>query len=232
MNPKYLYLTIDFLSIVFPFLFSFHSKAPFYRKWKYVWIAILLPAFVFILWDEAFTYLGVWGFNPTYVTGIYVGVLPIEEILFFICIPYACLFTYFTINHLVERDYLFPHQELISSALIIILLIFGIYHIDKWYTGTTFTLLSLALAFLMLKIKPRFMGRFYFAFGFILIPFLLVNGILTGSFIDGEVVWYNDKENLGLRLATIPFEDVFYGMLLLLCNISVFEWLQEHYRNK
>lgn len=195
-------------------------------------MAILLPAFVFILWDEAFTYLGVWGFNPTYVTGVYIGVLPIEEILFFICIPYACLFTYFTINHLVERDYLFPHQELISSALIIILLIFGIYHIDKWYTGTTFTLLSLALAFLMLKIKPRFMGRFYFAFGFILIPFLLVNGILTGSFIDGEVVWYNDKENLGLRLATIPFEDVFYGMLLLLCNISVFEWLQEHYRNK
>jgi lycopene cyclase domain-containing protein len=217
---------------VFPFLFSFHSKAPFYKKWKYLWVAILLPAFVFILWDEAFTYLGVWGFNPTYVTGVYIGVLPIEEILFFICIPYACLFTYFTINHLVERDYLFPHQELISSALIIILLIFGIYHIDKWYTGTTFTLLSLALAFLMLKIKPRFMGRFYFAFGFILIPFLLVNGILTGSFIDGEVVWYNDKENLGLRLATIPFEDVFYGMLLLLCNISVFEWLQEHYRNK
>ncbi len=76
------------------------------------------------------------------------------------------------------------------------------------------------------------MGRFYFTFGFILIPFLLVNGILTGSFIDGEVVWYNDKENLGFRLATIPFEDVFYGMLLLLCNISIFEWLQEHDRNK
>ncbi len=232
MNPKYLYLTIDFLSIVFPLLFSFFSKAPFYKKWKYAWAAILIPAFVFIIWDEIFTYLGVWGFNPTYLTGIYVGVLPIEEILFFICIPYACLFTYFTINHVVEQDYLFPHQELISSALIIILLIFGIYHIDKWYTGTTFTFLSLALAFLMLKIKPRFMGRFYFAFGFILVPFLIVNGILTGSFIDGEVVWYNDKENLGIRLATIPFEDIFYGMLLLLFNVSVFEWLQEHYRNK
>jgi len=217
---------------VFPFLFSFLPKAPFYKKWKYVWIGILVPAVVFILWDEAFTYLGVWGFNSKYITGIYLGVLPVEEILFFICIPYACLFTYFAINHLVERDYLFPHQELISSALIIILLIFGIYHIDKWYTGTVFTLLSLALAFLMLKIKPRFMGRFYFAFAFILIPFLLVNGILTGSFIDGEVVWYNDKENLGIRLATIPFEDIFYGMLLLLCNISVFEWLQEHDRNK
>jgi lycopene cyclase domain-containing protein len=228
LNPKYLYLTIDFLAIVFPFLFSFFSKAPFYKKWKYAWVAILIPAIVFILWDEVFTYLGVWGFNPMYLIGINIGVLPIEELLFFICIPYACLFTYYTIKTQVERDYLFPHQELISSALIVILLIFGIYHIDKWYTGTTFTLLSLALAFLMLKIKPRFMGRFYFAFGFILIPFLIVNGILTGSFIDGEVVWYNDKENIGVRIATIPFEDVFYGMLLLLCNISIFEWYQEH----
>ncbi len=76
------------------------------------------------------------------------------------------------------------------------------------------------------------MGRFYFAFGFILIPFLLVNGILTGSFIEGEVVWYNEKEIQGIRIATIPFEDVFYGMLLLLCNISIFEWLIVHDRNK
>jgi len=232
LNPKYLYLTIDFLSIVFPLLFSFYSKAPFYKKWKHAWMAILIPAVVFIIWDEAFTYMGIWGFNPQYLTGIYLGELPIEEILFFICIPYACLFTYFAINSLVERDYLFPHQELISSALIILLLIFGIYHIDKWYTGVTFTLLSLTLAFLLLKIKPRFMGRFYFAFAFLLIPFLLVNGILTGSFIDSEVVWYNDKENIGIRIATIPFEDIFYGMLLVLCNVSIFEWLEERARYK
>jgi lycopene cyclase domain-containing protein len=162
LNPKYLYLTIDFLSIVFPFLFSFFSKAPFYKKWKYAWVAILIPALVFILWDEIFTYLGVWGFNPTYLIGVNVGVLPIEEILFFICIPYACLFTYYTIKNQVERDYLFPHQELISSALIIILLIFGIYHIDKWYTGTTFTLLSLALVLWGGFISPSGLSSFRF----------------------------------------------------------------------
>ncbi len=217
---------------MFPFLFSFYSKAPFYKKWKHAWIAILIPAAFFIIWDEAFTYMGIWGFNAQYLTGIYLGALPIEELLFFICIPYACLFSYFAINNLIESDYLFPHQELISSALIILLLIFGIYHIDKWYTGLTFTLLALALAFLLLKIRPRFMGRFYFAFAFLLIPFLLVNGILTGSFIDSQVVWYNDNENLGIRIATIPFEDIFYGMLLVLCNVSIFEWLEERGRYK
>jgi lycopene cyclase domain-containing protein len=81
-------------------------------------------------------------------------------------------------------------------------------------------------------LKPRYMGRFYVAFGFTLIPFFIVNGILTGSFIPGEVVWYNDEENLGFRLGTIPLEDVFYGMLLLLLNIVIFEWLDERERFK
>ena len=59
-----------------------------------------------------------------------------------------------------------------------------------------------------------------------MIPFFLVNGILTGSFIQDEIVWYNNTANLGLRIGTIPIEDFFYAMLLLLSNISIFEWLE------
>jgi lycopene cyclase domain-containing protein len=226
LNPKYLYLTLDIFAIIIPLGASFYSKAPFYKKWKYVWIALLIPAVIFILWDEAFTRMGVWGFNPRYLTGIYIGSLPLEEVLFFICIPYACMFTYFALNHLVEKDYLFPHQELISSALSVILMIAGLYHIDKSYTGVTFLGLGAFLAFQMLVLRPRYMGRFYFAFIFILVPFFLINGLLTGSFIDEQIVWYNDQENLGIRIVTIPFEDTFYGMLLIVMNVSVFEWLK------
>jgi len=231
---KYLYLTIDLVCFIFPFAASFYKKAPFYKQWKYFGISLAVVAIVFIIWDEIFTRMGIWGFREQYITGLRIGSLPIEEILFFICIPYACVFTYFALQHLIERDILFPHQELISSALILTLLISGIYNIDKLYTGITFLSLALFLAFQMLKLRPRYMGRFFIAYAFLLIPFVIVNGILTGSFIDNEVVWYNDQHTLGIRVGTIPVEDFFYSMLLMLLTISLMEWLEEraYYKNK
>lgn len=226
MNPKYLYLTLNVATIIIPFICSFYPGANFSKKWKYVLPAILVTAILFIIWDEIFTRMGIWGFNPKYLSGIYVFRLPIEEVLFFFCIPYASIFIYFALNHLVEKDYLFPYQKLISSVLIIVLLVSGGYYINQWYTGVTFILTGLFLAYQLLKLRPRYMGRFYFAFIFILIPFFIVNGILTGSFIDEPVVWYNDQENLGIRIGTIPIEDTFYGLLMILISISIAEELE------
>ena len=234
MNSKYLYLSINLIAFIIPFLASFQKKAPFYKKWKYAIPALVVTALIFIAWDELYTQEKIWGFNPRYTLGIYIGSLPIEEILFFICIPYASVFTYFALNYLVEKDHLFPHQELISSVLIVVLLIAGIYNIDKLYTGVTFVLLALFLAFQMLKIRPRYMGRFYFSFAVLLVPFFIVNGVLTGSFIDEPIVWYDPQHMLGIRVATIPLEDIFYGLLLILANVVIMEWLEEraYYRAK
>jgi lycopene cyclase domain-containing protein len=186
----------------------------------------MIPGVIFIIWDEFFTQLGVWGFNPDYLTGIYIGNLPLEEILFFICIPYACVFTYEALNYLLPKDYLKPFERIISVVLIFGLVLIGIFNYDKWYTATTFFSMAAFLLVVQFVIKAAFISRFYFAYIFILIPFFIVNGILTGTGIEKPVVWYNNAENLGIRLGTIPAEDVFYGMLLLMMNVFIFEYLQ------
>jgi lycopene cyclase domain-containing protein len=226
LSQKFLYLSLNLLTILFPLLFSFYPKAKFSRKWKYLWPAILIPGIAFVVSDEAFTRMGVWGFNPAYLSGFYVGSLPLEEILFFICIPYACVFVYEAVNVLCPRDLLGPHQRAISITLIVVCLFVAVTNTSKLYTVTTFLVLALCLVWLQLIRKQRFMGRFYAAYLIILIPFFIVNGILTGSGTEEPVVWYNDAETLGVRIATIPVEDIFYCMLLMLLNVSAFEWFQ------
>jgi len=224
---KYLYLFIDFLSLLFPLLFSFHPKANFSKKWKYLWPAILFPAIFFIAWDEWFVQMGIWGFNERYITGIYLLHLPLEEILFFISIPYACVFIYEAVGHFFPYEVVPNNGQRITWLLIPGLLLTGLVKYDLWYTVTTSLFMAAFLLFLSVLVKPAFMGRFYFAYFFILIPFFLLNGILTGTGLPEPVVWYNDHENLGIRLFTIPFEDTFYGMLLILMNVSIFEYLQK-----
>ena len=78
--------------------------------WAGIALCVYLAAF-FIIWDMVFTDLKIWSFNPKYVTGINFFNLPIEEVLFFICIPYACVFTYHCIVKLFIRDNLLHRTE-------------------------------------------------------------------------------------------------------------------------
>lgn len=67
------------------------------------------------------------------------------------------------------------------------------------------------------------MNKFWITYLVLLLPFFIVNGILTGTGPDNPVVWYNNAENLQLRILTIPVEDFAYGMTLILWNIVLFE---------
>jgi lycopene cyclase domain-containing protein len=223
---KYYYLFIDLACILVPVAFSFTTTINFARKWKYLWPAMTITSALFVAWDLWFTHIGVWGFNPRYVLGAYIGNLPLEEILFFLCIPYACVFTYEAVNYYQKTEPLPDNGRRVTWVLIAGLLLVGIRNYDRLYTCVTCVAAALFLAFLQLIIKPQYMARFYFAYIFILIPFFIVNGFLTGTGLPEPVVWYNNQENLGIRMMSIPIEDSFYGMLLILMNVSIFEYLQ------
>ncbi|NMB72119.1 MAG: lycopene cyclase domain-containing protein [Bacteroidales bacterium] len=224
------YFLVLFLAIVFPVLLSFDRKVAFYRLWKYIFPAILITAFLFILWDILFTHLGVWSFNRQYLSGIYVFNLPVEEILFFMVVPYAALFTYEVLRVYVQKDYLGQYARFISLFLAVVLIPSGLIFYDRLYTSSNLIFCGLLVLFFQFVLRVSWMGRFYLAFGVILVPFVLVNGVLTGSWIDGEIVSYNNAENLGLRIMTIPAEDIFYGMSLILLNTGFFEYFRKKNR--
>jgi len=188
-----------------------------------------LTMMVFIPWDMLKTSLQVWGFNSRYLTGVYLGNLPVEEWLFFIAIPYACLFTYHALNYLIARDFLGKHAFLISIVFGAGFLIVGIFNLDRLYTSVTFLSSGIFLLIHGIIIKASYLGRFFVMYFVTLIPFFIVNGLLTGSWIPEEVVYYDDTQNLGIRIGTIPVEDAVYGMLMLLMNVSWYEFLRKRF---
>lgn len=227
MNDKYLYLLVNIGTVLFPFLFSFEKKVAYYKWWKYLFPALITTAAVFLIWDHYFTKIGVWGFNEHYITGNKLFGLPFEEILFFFTVPYASIFIYAFVNKFWPAT---PILDKIAKPISIIILLIAvvllILHFDKAYTALNCGYAILLLGMQLLLIKGPYMGKFYRFYLWHLIPFFIVNGILTGTGIDGEVVWYNNAENLGIRLGTIPVEDSLYSLSLMLMNISIFEWLK------
>ncbi len=166
-----------------------------------------------------FTERGIWGFNPDYLTGVYVSNLPVEEILFFFCIPYACVFTYYALQYLIaEKKY--SRKWSYWPFLLFTALMFFFYQAQA-YTFWTFFLLFIFLFYVWLKQLNINLPTISYL---LIFPFFLAsNGILTGSFLPEPIVWYNDEENMGFRLFTIPFEDLFYGYLLIVPQMLLFE---------
>ncbi len=223
MSPTYTYLLVDFFCILFPFLFSFHPRLQFIRNWRAFIIPNLLTAAFFLIWDGIFTHWGIWWFDARYVIGVYWWGMPLEEFLFFFCIPYACVFSYHCFKVLFKLQKFQSFARAFYRLLAMVLLVVAVMHIHQLYTSVTFILCSVFLAFLVKRNEPL-MATFFFTFLFILVPFILSNGVLTGSFFDRVVVHYNDAHNLGIRILTIPFEDTFYGMLMLMMNVWGYEY--------
>jgi lycopene cyclase domain-containing protein len=184
---------------------------------------------IFIPWDMAFTQQGIWGFNEKYLSGIQWGNLPMEEWLFFICIPYACLFTIYAFKNLVPK---FRFSDKTTAAIYFslqtVLIATLLYNYDRWYTAVNFSL-ALVLLALVFNYKRDVLNVFFPVFLILLLPFFIVNGFLTGSWIHEEVVWYNNAENLGIRLGTVPIEDSIYALTMLLMIFVLMEKFKDIY---
>lgn len=177
----------------------------------------------FLFWDVLFTIRGVWSFNPAYIIGVKFFGLPLEEMLFFLTVPFACIFIYACLNHYVKWLMPFRLTGIISSMIILLSILMLIFYHNRLYTAVTFSLLLLLVVLIQYVFKADWVNRYYLAYIVALLPFYIVNGILTSI----PIVLYNDAENIGRRIGTIPFEDHFYLMALLFMNIGLFEYFKQ-----
>jgi len=88
------YITLLILSGTVPLFLSFWPPLKFYRNLRPLILSIGLIVVIFGAWDCFAVWRGHWFFDPQGVWPVRFINLPIEEWLFFVIIPFCCIFTW------------------------------------------------------------------------------------------------------------------------------------------
>ncbi|MBP1616441.1 MAG: lycopene cyclase protein [Bacteroidetes bacterium] len=221
MKP-YTYLLVEFFTIVVCFIYSFDKRIQFHKHFGSFLKASFCVAIPFIAWDVWFTSHGVWWFDTGYTVGISLLGLPIEEWLFFFCIPFSCVFTYFCLDKFFRLDWANRYTSLVVWFTLLVCLQVAIIFYDRAYTLVTALATLSIIVFLRFIAKVDWIGKASFVFLILMLGFFPVNGVLTGTGIESPVVNYDPNEILNVRMLTIPIEDAVYGYAQFLLVVYFF----------
>jgi lycopene cyclase domain-containing protein len=207
------YLLINIVIIAVPLLFTFEKKMKFYRRLPEVFTSMFIVGLFYIIWDIYATENSHWSFNPDYILNTAIFGLPLEEILFFITVPYAMLFLFeVLVFYLGSKIRYKPDARSVSLVLSIIFLGVSVILINHSYSFLV--LISCSVYFFIAGVfysNNINSGLFWLFILLSYIPFIGVNYLLT-SF---PVVIYNPDAIIGTRFLTIPIEDFFYSFSLI-----------------
>ena len=212
----YLWILVGIAAI--PLVLSFDKKVHYVSRWPAMFAAAGIVGVVYIGWDILKTEADVWGFVERYAGSFKILGLPLPEILFFLVVPFSCIFIYEVVRaYFKER--IVPIPRWIWFAAAAVLAVLAVIFRTQVYTLTV--LISVAVFFtLTAVIRRELLGsrHFWLAVALTYVPFLIFNGLLTAI----PIVVYNDAQNWGIRVYTIPLEDFFYSFSLLGFNFLVF----------
>jgi lycopene cyclase domain-containing protein len=205
------YLLINIVIIFFPLILSFDKNLKYYKNLKYLLQSLLVVSSLYIMWDIIATKRGDWAFNPEHLIGIHFFDLPLEEILFFITVPYSCIFIYETVKfYIKEKEITFNKNIFFVPAILLIILGLGFYNRPYTFSVLLFTAMFFiaAILFNSLLLRSR---NFWITILICFVPFLIVNYFLTSI----PIVTYNELAFSGKRFLTIPYEDFLYSFSLV-----------------
>jgi lycopene cyclase domain-containing protein len=219
----YTYSLILVFTVIICFIASFDRRILFNRHFGAFIKSAGLVAIPFISWDVWFTAKGVWWFNADYTLGILIAGLPLEEWLFFIFIPFSCIFTYFCFDKFFKLKWLSGFNNLFVFVSVIVCSVMALLHYDKIYTLLTAITTITTLIYLHFIARVDWIGKASLVFTILMLGFFPVNGVLTGTGLATPIVNYNPGDYLGIRMGTIPVEDAVYGYAQFLLVLYFFK---------
>ena len=227
MLQPYTYILINFFTVIVCFIASFDKRIQFHQYFSAFIGASSIVATLFICWDIGFTKMGVWWFNLDYTLGWTLAGLPIEEWLFFYCIPFACIFTYYCLDKFFDFTWTIGFNNIIVFVSVITCSVVALLHHDKIYTLLTSIITVITLIYLHFYAHKTWISQASITYVVLMIGFFPVNGILTGTGLESPIVNYHPDEIIGFRMLTIPVEDAVYGYSMFLLNLYFFKLFAE-----
>ena len=224
---SFTYILVLFFTVIICFIASFDKRLQFNKHFGAFLKASVLVAIPFIAWDVWFTAKGVWWFNINYTMGLNIAGLPLEEWLFFIFIPFSCIFTYYSIDKFFKMEWLSGFNNLIVFVTVIVCSVTALLYYNKIYTIITSLSAILTVVYLHFIAKVDWISKASLVFTILMLGFLPVNGILTGTGLDTPIVNYNPDDFLGIRILTIPIEDSVYGYTQFLLVLYFFKHFKQ-----
>ncbi len=218
------YLLLLLIYLIIPMALASRQKINFGFRLRYLIPATLFAGAVFVLWDRRFTELGIWQFNPEYITDIRLLHVPVEEWLSFVIIPWSGIFIYEWLKIKIEKFEQARTFVIISLLLFAVLAMLTYTFRTSMFSFFTFFLTAIYLGYVVFRNRFRkHFTKFYLAFGILLIPFLIVSGIMVAL----PIVTFSSDHIMGTALLGVPFEKIVSLFLLLLINTSIYEYLSE-----
>lgn len=215
---KYTYLLFSaavFLPVLFLSLKYDVKPQKNYRALAAVAGLVSLP---FIIWDMWAASNGHWLFNPEFVLPYRIGGIPLEEILFFLTVPYAMIYVWEVLKkHIGDVKVRGWWPQVVTAAIGLFALVLTVAYWDAGYSRSVGLAVLLTTALLITSPLVR-LRRYWIFQGAHLLLFFACNTFLTSL----PVISYGQDSIIGLRIGTIPLEDFLFSYALI--SLAILAW--------
>jgi len=215
----YDYLLFNLLIILLPTVSMALYKRSIKPKLTNTILSIILVGGPFVLWDILVTQK-FWFFNTDYIIGIYIGKVPLEELLFFVAVGYALLCLHVNFKQIVKKTVEINRYYIIISTLAMSIMCI-ISSIKGWFYS--FCVFVLILISIKLEARNNYSVLRTMSFWLMAVVTILLTLLFNYYLTSKPIVTYNYVYTMGIRINAMPVEDIVYGLLYAYFIIFFYE---------